>query len=93
MLESYALFEAHIAPYGTSGKRIDQATEHLRTTRGYTVNPRTMVKWVTELLDSHEPTENRLDGETGREYGLSDVQVCVSTTVLFDVWLSKPVFL
>jgi hypothetical protein len=77
VLDCYKAAEAHIAPHGRLGERQQEALKNLKELWGYVCNVRTMQAWVQELLDRHEPRENRLDSETGTEYNRSDVQVGV----------------
>ncbi|EGZ16380.1 hypothetical protein PHYSODRAFT_302629 [Phytophthora sojae] len=68
VLDSYYANEVHTAPYGTNGERLERSVEYLKSVWGLTANPRTMKKYVDEMLDAHGPEENALDAETGREY-------------------------
>ena len=49
-----------------------------------------MKKWVDDILDGHEPLENALDAETGREYDRSLIEVRFWFNVSSDTVLIKP---
>ena len=75
VLHSCYKYDAHIAPYGETGKRFKAAVEYMEVQYGISMVPRTMQEKVKDLLDKHITSENKQDGETGTEHDLTPVEV------------------